>query len=181
VKKLIKLLVVAGLGVATLMLAPGAKAAGPTALECAVNGSVTTDFHHYNFVQAGLSCAGVYDGTSGTSVYNVAAEGDTQSNLGGPETCDEGTNLGPGTLTATKVSGTGPLVLDGTVTFKRVGSGVIAQGALTDENGKSVDFESVMAFVPNPPTQLSGCAGGVPAVMNALLTGVATVNDPTPL
>jgi hypothetical protein len=179
VKRFIKLLPLVGLVLGALALAPNASAHGatPTALECAVNGSVTTNFQTYNFVQSSLTCAGSYEGAVASGVYSVTASGSTKSNIGGPETCNEGTSAAPGSLSANRVSGSGPSSLSGAVTFVRAGTGVVANGTLTDANGHQVTFAALMQFTPNPPTQLTGCVGGTPSTFNALLTGAATVVD----
>jgi len=179
VKKLIKLSGLAALVLAPLGFAMPAHAAGPTAVNCAVNGSVTTDFHHYVFNSTTLACTGVFDGAAGAATYNVSANGDTAGILAADESCNEGQSAGPGTLNSTRASslvGSAPGALNGGVEFTRLGSAVHAFGSLTDPaTGNVYTFDAALQFTPTDPTVMTACSGGVPASMTALLTGDAVI------
>ena len=191
-KKLIKLAAVAAMLTGTLALAPTAQAheANVTALVCQVNGSVTTDFSNYRFVDSSIECNGLYEGVLSSGTYAVEAGGSTTSNLGstpinsdGSETCDEGKSAAPGSLVATRVgSGTGnaPAGLVGDVTFVRSGTVVEANGTLTDDNGHDVVFVAELQFTPFYPAQLTDCdaaTSATPAQLDASLIGVAEITD----
>jgi hypothetical protein len=176
VKKLFKLLAVAAMVLAPLGFASPAHAA-TTAVDCAVNGSVTTDFHNYSFNSTTLACSGVFNGAAGVATYNVTANGATKGIVGADETCNEGQNSGNGVINATRASliaGSAPSSLGGTVQFKRVGSVVVANGTLTDGT-TTYTWAAVLQFTPTNPTVMTACAGGVPATMTALLTGDAVI------
>ena len=175
-KKLFKLLLVVGMALAPLGFAQPASAA-TTAVNCAVNGSVTTNFVNYNFNSTTLVCSGVFDAAPGVATYNVTASGATKGIVGAAETCNEGQNNGDGSINASRaslVAGSAPSSLSGTVQFKRVGSVVVANGTLTTGSA-TYTWAAVMQFTPTNPTVMTDCVGGTPASMTALLTGDAVI------
>jgi hypothetical protein len=169
--------VVGAMVLAPIGFASNAQAA-PSVVKCAVNGSVTTDFHNYVFNSTTLACVGVFNGAPGAATYSVGANGATKGIVGVNETCDEGQNAAPGTINANRtslISGSAPAALNGSVLFTRVGSVVHASGVLSDGTN-NYDWHAVLQFTPTDPTVMAACAGGVPATMTALLTGAAVVS-----
>lgn len=189
-RKLIRLLAVAGLTASSLMLV-GPGSSGPagalppddTEATCAILGTVTTNFLTYGFVQSELTCAGTFEGGDpDVAVYLVVALGLSQSLTVelAMEDCSAGRLHGAGTLHAHKMSGGPgwPLLLLGTVHFKRVASTVIAWGLLHNDAHTllTAHWYGEFEFTPKTQQDLENCEAGTPPV-NANLTGTAQVSS----
>lgn len=157
--------------------------------ECVIDGSVeltpgvTADPTpgHYDFRDTTLECAALDGGAKGVDgVYDVAASGDTAgllSDAKAGETCEDGhwdehdidgDGDTEGSLTATRVSGSGPASFSGTVKFHRLGSVVTAWGQLTDDTGKEYRWSGEFQFTPTE----GDCPSGI---TEASLIGTASV------
>lgn len=181
-RKLIKLLAAAGMLAGLLAIAPQAQAAGNTAVTCVVNGSVSTNFSTYNFINTDMNCTGLFNGQADAAVYKVTATGNTQAIGGGDETCADGENNGSGYLKAelqTTQTGAAPALIESfDLTFTRVALAVEAEGSLSG-TGFSGGFTAALAFAPTEPEQVEQCdavTGATPATMDALLTGAAAIS-----
>lgn len=173
-------------------------------VECVVNGEVTLSGHNdsndgldnnpsdgeYEFVDTSLRCEGFVDDdkdpdtppTVIDAVYSVEADGDTTDishdgkDKDGGEDCGQGGNDPDvkGVLIADLVSGSGPAHFDGTVSFHRLETAVVAFGELeSDDLDQDYHFSAELQFTPT-----QGDCVNTPATQ-ASLVGTAQIGKST--